>query len=373
MTSSFISASSTRSCTWMSTRARVLAALLVALCAGRAQAQRPPAAPVLTEQHSGTTALLQAVSAVTERVVWVSGQRATWARTTDGGATWVAGAMSGPDSGLQFRDVFALSAERAWLLAAGPGDSSRIYHTEDGGRHWALQFRNSDSSAFYDCLDFWDARRGIALSDAVAGRMLVITTDDGGATWQAVPRDSLPPALAGEGAPAASGTCLVIRHGGRAWFGTEAVPGARVYASTDYGRSWRAADTPIAHGEAAGITSLAFLDDARGFALGGRIMDRADTSAVSVATTSDAGRTWTAAGRPPFAGAVYGSAVLHGREDVLLAAGPGGLALARLCCGQPAWSLLSSNNYWAVGGSGGVAWAVGPGGRITRIALGPGQ
>ena len=35
--------------------------------------------------------------------------------------------------------------------------------------------------------------------------------------------------------------------------------------------------------------------------------------------------------------------------------------------GPPPWSLLSSNEYWAVGASGDVAWAVGPGGRIVRI------
>ena len=57
----------------------------------------------------------------------------------------------------------------------------------------------------------------------------------------------------------------------------------------------------------------------------------------------------------------------RGREDVLLIAGPRGLAFARLCCGPPPWSLLSSDDYWAVDASGDVAWAVGPGGRIIRI------
>src|SRR5213078_3137441 len=162
---------------------RLSFALLV-LLAGCA-VHRPPAGyrPVvvdtITEQQSHTTALLQAVSAVDDSVVWVSGHRATWVRTVDGGRTWVPGAMTGPDSGLQFRDVEAVSATTAYLLAAGPGDSSRIYKTTDAGQSWQLQFINRDSAAFYDCFGFWDATHGIAVSDAAHGKMMVIQTGDG--------------------------------------------------------------------------------------------------------------------------------------------------------------------------------------------------
>jgi hypothetical protein len=46
----------------------------------------------------------------------------------------------------------------------------------------------------------------------------------------------MPPALPGEGSPAAGGTCLTVRGRARAWFGTE--PHARVYRSDDQGRRW---------------------------------------------------------------------------------------------------------------------------------------
>jgi len=350
----------------MNARMRVLLGMLVLIASRRASSDGSPPAPVVTEQHSGTTARLQAVCAVNERVAWASGIRATWARTLDGGATWVADSMA--DSWLEFRDVYASSADRAWLLAAGPGDSSRIYHTEDGGRHWTLEFQNRDSLAFYDALDFWDAQRGIVVGDAVRGHMMVMTTDDGGATWKPIPVGGMPPALPGEGAPAASGTCVVTRPGGRAWFSTEAESGGRVYTSRDHGRSWHVAPTPFVRGKFTGIASVAMRDDARGFALGGRLLDNRDTS-VAVAVTADGGRTWDAAARPPFAGPVYGSVLLRGRDDALLVAGPGGVALARLGDGPPAWSLLSSDNCWAVDAKGNVAWAVGPGGKIIRIEV----
>src|SRR5206468_4405178 len=108
--------------------------LLVPLagCAHQSRPQtgyRPVVVGTITEQQSHTTALLQAVSAVDDGVVWVSGHQATWVRTVDGGRTWVPGAMTGPDSALEFRDVEGVSTTTAYLLAAGPGRSEE--HTSE--------------------------------------------------------------------------------------------------------------------------------------------------------------------------------------------------------------------------------------------------
>ncbi len=343
--------------------------LLLALAVTTPAGAQRPVRVSLTEQASGTTALLQAVSAVNDSVAWVSGHRATWARTVDGGRTWSAGAMTGPDSVLQFRDVHAVSADSAWLLAAGPGERSRIYFTADGGRSWALQFLNHDASAFFDCFDFWDTRRGVAVSDAVNGRMLVIATEDG-ASWHPVPAEGLPPALPGEGAFAASGACLVVRPGGRAWIGTGAQDGARVHASADFGRTWSAVTTPVVHGQAAGIAALAFVDDLRGYALGGRIAAPEDTAAANAAATSDGGRTWTSDARAPLAGAVYGAGIVPGRVTTLVAVGPSGIAYRTDGCTP--WTRLADRAHWAVGFRGSRGWAVGPQGRITRLDMEPG-
>src|SRR5687768_17240736 len=90
---------------------------VISACAGRTSADRSAAdsalhvdrllaAPVLTVQASGTTALLQAVSAVNASVVWASGHDGTYVRTLDGGEAWVAARVPGADT-LQFRDVHA--------------------------------------------------------------------------------------------------------------------------------------------------------------------------------------------------------------------------------------------------------------------------
>src|SRR6185436_18825224 len=300
--------------------------VLLAGCALRTRPETDPGrvlAGTIAEQQSHTTALLQAVSAVDDRVVWVAGHRATWVRTVDGGRTWVPGAMTGPDSTLEFRDVQAVSATTAYLLAAGPGEKSRIYKTTDAGRSWKLQFINHDSAAFYDCFDFWDATHGIAVSDAVRGKMIVIRTDDG-EHWSPADGEGMPAALPGEGSPAAGGTCLVGRGRARAWFGT--VPHVRVYRSGDRGRRWAAVTTPIVTGEAAGVATLAFRDERHGMALGGRILDPDDRSDSVAAVTRDGGETWTLTHRPTFSGAVYGSAAVPGMEGYVVAAGPKGLS-----------------------------------------------
>ncbi len=343
-----------------------VAAAAVTGCARGAPATGQAPRPVLEEQASGTGALLQAVSPVSERVAWVAGHRGTYARTTDGGTSWQAGRVAGADT-LEFRDVHAVSAEVAYLLAAGAGELSRIYKTVDGGRSWQLQFQNRDPAAFYDCFDFWDAEHGVAVSDAVNGRLVVLTTDDGGATWAPVPADGLPPALAGEGAFAASGTCLVVRGRAHAWIGTGAMDGARVYATADRGRSWRVVATPVVSGRASGIASLAFRDQRRGLALGGRL-GAPDSVADNVAATTDGGATWRLAGRPTFTGAVYGAAYVPDLPGTLVAVSPRGMALTT--DDGATWASLSSSSYWAVAfASSRTGWAVGPGGRITGIRV----
>ena len=77
----------------------------------------------------------------------------------------------------------------------------------------------------------------------------------------------MPAALPGEGAFAASGTCLVVQGDRNAWFGTG---GGRVFRSTDRGRTWTVHKTPIRAGNgSSGIFSLTFWDADHGVAVGG--------------------------------------------------------------------------------------------------------
>lgn len=342
-------------------------ALIAGACAGSrvGDSDGPLALPTLTTQRSGTTSQLIGLDAVDERIAWAAGAGGAWVRTIDGGSTWDSGVVAGAES-LQFRDVHALDARTAWVLSIGNGPDSRIYRTDDGGRSWALQFQAEDERAFYDCFDFWDATSGIAFSDSYDGEFPLIATTDG-RTWARLPTDRLPDASTGEGAFAASGTCVVARGDSLAWFGTGAGAEARAFRTMDRGRSWEAVTTPLAHGTpTTGTASVAFLDDFRGVVMGGDVGEPSKPS-ESVAITSDGGRTWTLAGHPERPGAVYGgSFVPAAPTPTLVVVGPAGIAVSRDFAAT--WTTIDTLDHWSVTfGGPTTGWAVGPGGRVTRI------
>jgi photosystem II stability/assembly factor-like uncharacterized protein len=319
-----------------------------------------------TEQTSGTTALLIAVSPVNDNVVWVSGARGTWLRTTDGGTNWQAGVVPGADS-LQFRDVHAVDANTAYLLSIGNGPQSRIYKTTDAGKSWKLQFTNEDPKGFYDCFDFWDAKRGLVIGDAIDDKVAMLSTSDGGATWTRVPPESLPPANPGEGSFAASGTCLVTRPGGHAWVVSSNPQQGRVLHTADYGRTWKSVQLPISTHEGTGPESISFRDDRNGIALGGG--NTAQPADALTAVTTDGGATWKLRTRPPLARGIWGGVYIpRSNPATVVAVGPNGAVFSR--DEGVTWTPIDALNYWSVGfASPSAGWAVGMQGRITKLSI----
>src|SRR5579872_2370671 len=212
-----------------------------------------------TPQKSNTRENLRGVSVLSSHIAWASGTHGTYLRTIDGGNSWRAAQVPGAES-RDFRDVKAFNADLAYLLSVGAGEQSRIYKTSDAGKTWAMQFTNNDPKGFFDCMAFWDRDHGIALGDPVADnsgklRFELIATEDGGKNWKPISPGSLPPAVEGEGAFAASGSCITVQGNSNVWFATGGKV-ARVFHSTDAGRTWTVADTPLIHGpDSAGIFS----------------------------------------------------------------------------------------------------------------------
>ena len=322
--------------------------------------------PTLQAQQSGTSQRLQAISPVNDRVAWASGAGGTFAVTTDGGATWRAGVVPGTDS-LEFRDVQGVSDQAAYLMSAGNGAASRIYFTGDGGRTWTRQFTNTDSLAFYDCFAFWGRDRAIAMSDGGRGVFPVLRTTDG-QTWSNIGQN-LPAAGEGEGAFAASGTCVATHGTSLGWIATGAGPTSRVLATTDGGNTWNAYPTPIIQGHSsAGAFTIAFRDAQHGF-LGGGSLRPADSLANNVATSNDGGKSWTLRTRSPFGGAIYGSSYVPGGGMTVVITGPAGAAWS--ADEGTSWTLIEgAKDYWAVAFAGPKAgWLVGTGGRILKVTF----
>ena len=266
-------------------------------------------------QISHTTESLRGVSEVSRDVAWASGTHGTYLRTIDGGRTWTPTQVPGAET-LDFRAVVAFSGDEAFLMSAGPGEQSKIYHTSDAGNHWQLQFTNSNAKGFFDSMVFWDAKHGVVLGDPIpdeagALKFEVLLTEDG-QNWRGVPAARLPAAKEGEGAFAASNTCLAIVPGGldaNLWFATGGKT-ARVFHSGDRGQSWEVVDTPMVHGpDSAGIFSIAFRDALHGVIAGGDYKHPNDDG-PNLAFTDDGGKTWTLSPLHPLA---YFSAVAYDR------------------------------------------------------------
>jgi len=277
-----------------------------------------------------------------------------------------------PDAtALDFRAIVAFSADEAFLMSAGPGGQSRIYHTNDGGQLWDLQFTNSNPKGFFDSMTFWDPKHGIVLGDPIPdekGKLhfQLLETEDG-QSWHPIPASRLPEAVEGEGAFAASNSCIAIlrspnvilseavarakreqlrsrrippfspmlheaawKSGASAlsempenqgtsapvaadqniWFATGG-KAARVFHSPDRGKSWEVFETPILHGpESAGIFSIAFRDAQHGVIAGGDYK-HPDDDGPNLAFTQDGGKKWTLSTLKPQA---YFSAVAYDQQ-----------------------------------------------------------
>ena len=184
-----------------------------------------------------------------------------------------------------------------------------------------------------------------------------------------IPPDLLPPALEGEGGFAASGSCVDTGEPGRAWIVTGNGPEARLLRTGDGGESWSAGPLPLAEGVGRGATTVGFRPDGLGFALGGDLDP--EGAGGRVALSADRGATWSVVGDLVLDGAVYGAAWVPDRDPAtVVAVGPGGLDFS--VDGGMRWFSADTAAYWAVGfSSPDRGWAVGPGGRVTRITVRP--
>jgi photosystem II stability/assembly factor-like uncharacterized protein len=265
---------------------------------------------------------------------------------------------------LQFRDVEARSATRAVVLAIGPGESSRIYKTTDGGRSWDEVFRNTDEAAFYNCMAFYPGgRRGLAVSDPVDGKFRIIATNNWGRSWKVLPDAGMPDSPDEYGF-AASGDCLVIR-GNQAWFGSGG-GAARIFHSRDHGHTWRATDSTIPAGESAGVFGLAFKSPRHGVAVGGDFAAPDGGQDASAITRN--GRNWHNGGDLKVL--AEDAAWLSGAPRALIATGESGdtagTQLSRN--GGRTWRLVSGVGFHTLDCTPDrTCWAAGGNGRVGRL------
>lgn len=172
------------------------------------------------------------------------------------------------------------------------GKPALLYKTTNSGMQ--LVYREDHDTVFYDAMDFWNNQEGIAIGDPTEDCMSIIITRDGGNTWTKLSCDTLPKAIDGEAAFAASDTNIAI-VGDHTWVATGG-NASRVLYSPDKGNTWEVYITPIVQGTGTtGMYSIDFYDTLNGFAIGGDYTKPEDYSANKI-RTKDGGKTWEVVG-----------------------------------------------------------------------------
>ena len=251
------------------------------------------------KQTSGTDASLRSISAISDKVAWVSGSGGTVLHTVNAGKRWRKCALPSGGESLDFRGVHAWSKDEAVIMSSGPAENNqaKLFKTTDGCKTWHEVFSTTRKGIFFDAIVFYpgEPNRGVVLSDPVDGHFRLFESRDRGDHWAELLPKQMPRALGGEGAFAASNTALSLIGNSNMhdlWFGTGGGQNSRIFQSHDGGENWTAVETPIPAGKpSAGIFSVYFFNSSEGLAVGG---DYAAPNWLGIdgIKSTDSGLTW---------------------------------------------------------------------------------
>ncbi|WKL50088.1 oxidoreductase [Flavobacterium pectinovorum] len=193
---------------------------------------------------------------------------------------------------LEFRSIAQTSQNIYLLSVANP---ALLYQVSKKTQKVKLVYKEINQKVFYDSMQFWNDKEGIAIGDPTEDTFSIIVTRDGGETWTKLLSDKLPTNSQGEAAFAASNTNIVI-NGNDTWL-VSGGKKARVFYSADKAKTWKVIETPIVQGKPmTGIFTADFYDSKHGFIAGGDY-DLPNKKSSNKAFTADGGMTWTLIGQ----------------------------------------------------------------------------
>jgi subtilisin family serine protease len=205
-----------------------------------------------------------------------------FARTADGGETWIPDTIEAPDQ-LAPGCISAADDMNAWVAMYNTSGGGGIYHTDDGGATWSEQPTAAfdGASSFPNVVHMFNASEGFCMGDPEGGEFEVYTTTDGGTNWSRVDGANLPDPLTDE----MGWTGVYDAVGDIAWFGTN---NGRIFKTTDKGATWEVLTT----GED-NVSRISMTDENNGFIIA-QVQDQTTGEITSWAMrkTTDGGQTW---------------------------------------------------------------------------------
>jgi phosphohistidine swiveling domain-containing protein len=258
---------------------------------------------------------LRGLSAVNERIIWVSGSNGTVGKSVDSGHTWHWMTVNGFEK-TDFRDIEAFDETSAVIM--GIGEPAYILRTADGGSTWKVVYENKTKGMFLDAMEFWNLMSGIVIGDPVNGKIFIARTFDGGMHWRELPADNYPRADSGEAMFASSGTNIRKLTNEEAVFVTGGTK-SRLFIRD------KKIDLPVVQGrESTGANSIAVKNKKVMVIVGGdfNAKDSVDKNCV---ITSDGGTSFQYPAVPPHG---YRSCVEYLEKDKWLSCGLNGIDIS---------------------------------------------
>ena len=178
----------------------------------------------------------------------------------------------------------ALAVKNENVFAISIGNPALLF------KNGKVVYKEIHPKVFYDSMEFWNDKEGIAVGDFTENCISIIITRDGGNNWNKLDCTVFNQIIEGEGFFAASDTNISI-IGNKTWIASGG-KNSRVYFSNDKGRTWEIFNTPVLQGESTtGIFSMDFYDQNNGYAIGGDYT-KPEIDSLNKIFTVDGGKTW---------------------------------------------------------------------------------
>ena len=264
---------------------------------------------------TGTSTSIRGLSAVNDRVVWVSGNDGMVGKSLDSGLTWNWMRVKGFEK-TDFRDVEAFNESVAVIM--GIDQPAYILRTMDGGETWKIVYENKTKGMFLDAMEFWNEQSGIVIGDPVNGKFFIARTFNGGNSWQNIPEKNYPVADTGEACFAASGTNIRKVGNDAACFVSGGLR-SRLFIKD------KKIELPILQGkQTTGANSMA-IKNKKTFIIVGGDFNTPDSTNKNCVITVDGGNTWKYPLTPPNG---YRSCVEHISKQRWISCGLNGVDIS---------------------------------------------
>ncbi len=307
---------------------------------------------------------IRGLSAVSDKVIWVSGSNGTVGKSVDSGKTWEWTIVKKYEK-RDFRDIEALDERTAVIMAVG--EPANILKTSDGGKTWKVVFCDSTKGMFLDAMDFLNKRNGIVVGDPVSGRFFLAKTSSGGDDWSPIAFDQLPKADSGEACFAASGTNIRMLAEENSFFVSGGLSSNLFFGN-------RKIRLPLLQGkQSTGANSLAFWNDKKikdglHLMVVGGDFDRDTLSENNCSFSDDGGISWKTALSAPHG---YRSCVSWLSRENLICCGTSGVDFSK--DSGLNWKLISKESFHVCQKAkiGNSLFLAGAKGRIARLVWKP--